>query len=388
MMLVTIQKEQCTQWAYKNDLFHYNIFNTPVEILKSDRIGMKQDEFYTIYQYGDKYRREQLYYNSSSDFHKKYTINQENYSDALDIAFQAEYGYSFTQFCRLIMGMIEYGKEREEQEVYIAPKEKLIEYIVQIDEKLSNEIAIAIIKDISLTERDDFLKVPSGFRKEDVYPWRFNRAYSFNRRPVIIRNDMIIWGNRQLYHMLMYVTDLIYEGKISTKNDKMCTLIGRISDDRGRKFNKLISDILSDMEVFVIDSNVDRINKKPVADKNGNTLGDIDVLIIDNEMHHIYVAEVKDFNFSRNPYEIQLEYQKMFVDGKKKCYATKHARRVDWVKEHLEDLKIYYQLSDVIWNVYGLFIVSEPLISMQVYHQKLEVISRAELSVERIRSIK
>lgn len=51
------------------------------------------------------------------------------------------------------------------------------------------------------------------------------------------------------------------------------------------------------MEVFVIDSNVDRINKKPVADKNGNTLGDIDVLIIDNEMHHIYVAEVKDFNF-------------------------------------------------------------------------------------------
>lgn len=115
------------------------------------------------------------------------------------------------------MGMIEYGKEREEQEVYIAPKEKLIEYIVQIDEKLSNEIAIAIIKDISLTERDDFLKVPSGFRKEDVYPWRFNRAYSFNRRPVIIRNDMIIWGNRQLYHMLMYVTDLIYEGKISTK---------------------------------------------------------------------------------------------------------------------------------------------------------------------------
>lgn len=103
-----------------------------------------------------------------------------------------------------------------------------------------------------MTERDDFLKVPSGFRKEDVYPWRFNRAYSFNRRPVIIRNDMIIWGNRQLYHMLMYVTDLIYEGKISTKNDKMCTLIGRISDDRGRKFNKLISDILSDMEVFVI----------------------------------------------------------------------------------------------------------------------------------------
>lgn len=376
------------EWAYANDLFHYNIFNTPVEILKSDRIGMKKDEFNTIYQYGNKYRREQLYYNSSRDFRKKYTINQEDYSDSLNAAFQAEYGYSFAQFCELIMGMIEYGNEREGQEVYIAPKKKLVEYVIQMNGELSDDIAVAILNDISLVERDDFLKVPSGFRKEDVYPWRFNRAYSFNRRPVIMRNDTIIWGNRQLYYTLMYVTDLIYEGKMSTKNNKMSTLIGRISNDRGRKFNQLISDILSDMKVFVIDSNVDRINKKPVADDNGNTLGDIDVLIIDKEMHRIYVAEVKDFNFSRNPYEIQLEYQKMFVDGKKKCYATKHGRRVDWVKEHLEDLKIHYQLADDIWNVYGLFIVSEPLISTQVYHQKLEVISRAELSVERIRSIK
>lgn len=376
------------EWAYKNDLFHYNIFNTPVEILKSDRIGMKQDEFYTIYQYGDKYRREQLYYNSSSDFRKKYTISQEDYSEDLDNAFQAEYGYTFAQFCKAIIGIIEYGKEKEEQEIYIESKEKLVEYLTQLDKDLSAEVVSSIFEDICLTERTDFLKLPSRFRKEDVYPWRFNRAYSFNRRPVIIRDNMMIWGNRQLYHMLMYVTDLIYDGKISTKNDKMSTLIGRISDDRGRRFNKMIADILLDMEVFVIDSNVDKINKQSVADEKGNTLGDIDVLIIDKEEHRIYVAEVKDFNFSRNPYEIQQEYQKMFVDGKKKCYATKHARRVDWVKEHILDLKAHYKLDDSTWNVCGVFIVSEPLISTQVYHQKLEVISRAELSVERIRSIK
>ncbi|WP_278683263.1 hypothetical protein, partial [Paraclostridium bifermentans] len=32
-------------WAYKNDLFYYNIFNTPIEILKSNRIGIKNSEF-------------------------------------------------------------------------------------------------------------------------------------------------------------------------------------------------------------------------------------------------------------------------------------------------------------------------------------------------------
>lgn len=263
-----------------------------------------------------------------------------------------------------------------------------MEYLTQLDKELSVDVVNGIFEDICLAEREDFLKLPPEFRKEDVYPWRFNRAYSFNRRPVIIRDNIMIWGNRQLYHMLLYVTDLIYEGKISTKNEKMSTLIGRISDDRGRRFNKLIADMLLDMEVFVIDSNVDKINKQSVADNKGNTLGDIDVLIIDKEMQRIYVAEVKDFNFSRNPYEIQQEYQKMFVDGKKKCYVTKHARRVDWVKEHIEDVKVHYELTDVAWKVCGIFIVSESLISTQVYHQKLEVISKAELSVERIRSIK
>ncbi|MDF2803483.1 MAG: hypothetical protein K0S61_3386 [Anaerocolumna sp.] len=375
------------EWAYKNDLFYYDMFNTPVEILRSNRIGMKQNEFFNMYQYSDKYRREQLYYNSSSDFRKKYSINQEDYSEELDEAFMSDYGYTFGQFCKVINDMIVYGNEREREEIYVENKDVLTEYLLRSDVELTSEVIIKVIQDISLTERKDFLKLPSKYRKEDVYPWRFNRAYSFNRRPVIIRGSEVIWGNRQLHHMLLYVTDLIYDGKISTKDNKMATLIGRISDDRGRLFNQLIADMLSEMKVFRIEPNVKKLNKHLIADENGNTLGDIDVLIIDKEMHCVYVAEVKDFNFSRNPYEIQLEYQKMFVDGEKKCYATKHNRRVAWVREHLEDLKLQYGLDNASWKVNGLFIVSEPLISNQVYGQNIEVVSKAELSIERIRNI-
>lgn len=375
-------------WAYKNDLFYYNIFNTPIEILKSDRLGMKQNEFENMYLYGDKYRREQLYYNSSGDFRKKYTVNQENYLAALEMAFLSDYGYTFSQFCKVIMSMIAYGNEREHDDIFVEKKAVLIEYLLHLDTDLTSEIVNKVIFDISLTERKNFLKLPSEFRKEDVYPWRFNRAYSFNRRPVIIRGSDVIWGNRQLYHMLLYVTDLIYDGKLSTKDNKMATLIGRISDDRGRLFNQLIADMLSDMGVFRIESNIKKINNNLIADEKGNALGDIDVLIIDKEMHHVYVAEVKDFNFSRNPYEIQLEYQKMFVDGEKRCYATKHNRRVDWVREHLEDLKAQYGLDNELWDISGLFIVSEPLISTQIYGQGIEVVSKAELSVERIRGIR
>lgn len=143
------------------------------------------------------------------------------------------------------------------------------------------------------------------------------------------------------------------------------------------------------MGVFRIDSNIKKVNGKLISDERGNTLGDIDVFIIDEEYHRIYVSEVKDFNFSRNPYEMHLEYQKMFIDTKKeRCFATKHGRRVDWIKNHIEDVKEYYGLNTTItWDVIGVFIVSEPLISNEVYHKRLKIISKAELSVDRIRSI-
>ena len=149
------------------------------------------------------------------------------------------------------MGMINYGNEREHDEVFVENTDSLIEYLLNLNIDLTSEVVTQVIGNISLTERKDFLKLPSKFRKEDVYPWRFNRAYSFNRRPVIIRGDDAIWGNRQLYHMLLYVTDLIYDGRLSTKDNKMATLIGRISDNRGRLFNQLIVDMLLDMGVDV-----------------------------------------------------------------------------------------------------------------------------------------
>ena len=43
---------------------------------------------------------------------------------------------------------------------------------------------------------------------------------------------------------------------------------------------------------------------------------------------------------------------------------------------------------DSLWDVVGIFIVSEPLLSNEVYHKGLNIISRAELSVEKIRSIR
>lgn len=281
--------------------------------------------------------------------------------------------------------MIAIGEEIN-NEVCVKKYSNIIEILSRDIEIVTEKTIKRVIEDISIKEREDFMKLPSQYRKEDVYPWRFNRSYSFNRRPVIQRDNDIIWGNRQLYHMMEYVTGLIYNGTYSTKDKKMSALIGKISNQRGKLFNERIIEVLNDMGKFRIYPNRKKINRKSISNEKGETLGDIDVLFIDVSEKRIYVAETKAFPYSKNPYEMYLEYNEMFVDrGKEKCYLTKHKRRIEWVKSHLKDVCIEFELGDMgQWSVIGLFIVDEPIISNRVYNVNVEIISKAELSLERI----
>ena len=373
-------------WAYRNDLFYYHIFNTPIEILKSHRIGMEQQEFQHMYSVNEAIRKEQLI-PSSVAYKSIGLIDFKYFGEEINDAFEKEYGYSFIQLKMFIDGLREYSKRKDKATVYVEKITNIVEFMSKYDESFNEEVVRLIIDSISLRQRENFLKPPKPFRNEDVYPWRFNRNLSFIRRPIIIRGEEMIWGNRQLEHMIRYILELINNGKFKAHSSEMKSLVGRISDQRGAEFNDLIYKLLVNLNVFDVYSNISKVNGIHIAENN-NTLGDIDVLIIDREYHKIIAAEVKNFNFSKNPYEMHLEYKNMFEDnGKKKGYYTKHCRRVEWCNKHIEDFKKQYGLAGSNWKVIGLFILSQPLISTKIYHREINMITEKELSVKSIRNI-
>ena len=371
------------EWAYKRDMFKYKIVNTPVEFLKSKRIGMKHEEFEDINHYNETYRDRQLKYNSSFQLRKKYYTQSKDFSNDLESAFKAEFGYSYSEFSQVIATMCSVEDDCDIQCISI---EDLPHKLIELNNNLTEDIISSVLNDISYYQRDDFLVPPDNYDKTDVYPWRFNRKYCFNRRPVICVGTQLVWGNRQLFHMFEYVTDLIYSGKFKAKSNEMRTLCGNIADSKGFEFNDTVYQMITDMGVFLVYQNIKKINGKRIMDGR-NDLGDIDLLIIDKEKHKIIVTEVKNFRFSRNPYEIQQEYLKMFVDGNKHCFATKHKKRTQWVIDHIEDIKAHYQLDNKPWKVVSLFIANQSLASSYVYKQDIKSISVSELSISSLRRI-
>lgn len=371
------------EWAYKGDLFYYNIFNTPIEFLKSRRIGMKRDEFEEMYHYTDLFRRRQLRYDSSEPLRKEYEIEFQNFDDELDVAYKAEFGYTYTEFFSVIISM----ESLTDDDVICINKADIIDELVKLNNNLTEKLIKSVLDDITYTARGNYLKLPKGYDKEDAYPWRFNRQYSFMRRPVLARDESLIWGKRHLYQSVEYVHDLIYSGKFKAKSDEMKSLTGRITKNRGAVFNELIVQMIRDMNYFDVFPNVKKVNGKRIAE-NGGDLGDIDILLIDKSANKIIVAEVKNFRFSRNPREINQEYKKMFVDeDDKPCFATKHAKRKQWIQEHVQDVCEEYNLEEGNWDITALFIVNQPLVSQYIYNEKVKCLSKAELTLEALKSI-
>lgn len=373
-------------WSYKNDLFYYKIFDTPVEILKSHRVGLKHGEFEHMYTVNQTVRKNQLL--SASTYKDAIQwVERKNYLNDIDIVFEKEFGYTLKRLVDFVEGLNEYSKTLKGDTVFTAKINEIIEYLTTNYSELDKDTISLIIESVSLKRRDKYLPAPKPFRNEDVFPWRFNRELSFVRRPILIRDDEMIWGNRQLSHMILFVLDLIDNGKLKTKSNEMKSLIGEISNVRGAEFNELVFRKLKSFNAFDVYSNVSKVNRNKIAE-NKNPLGDIDVLIIDKRHHKIIAGEVKEFNVSRNPYEMYLEYKKMFENTKKKrCFYDKHSRRVDWCSNHVEDFKIQYNLEDVEWEVVGLFILDQPLISTEIYHKDIKMLTEKELSVENIRSV-
>lgn len=376
------------EWAYNNDLFRFKIFNsTPIEILKSNRIGIKKEAYDNMGKSMSYARMKEFEYNSIGKWKDLFVENKFDIEE-LNNAFFYENGFGFTEFVNVCNNIILIGDEQTsdvkkiECKVLIA---KLKDNLKEVnEEKIEN-----ILDYISLEKREDFMTPPKGYRKEDVYPWRFNRELSFTRKPLIKRNKEYIWGNRNLFHMLMFTIDIISEGKFKTKSKQMNKYIGSMSKKRGQAFNESVFNILKQFPELIVDKNLKKINKKKIADEEKKDLGDIDILYIYKEKKQIVVGEVKDFKLSKNPYEIYCEYREMFEDTEnKKSYNTKLKRRANWVEKHIEDVKCHYGLLGEGWKVYKTFIVNEHLVSNNVYEKNENIIAISEITLDSLTNLR
>ena len=369
---------QIIEWAYVGDLLHYDMISSDIRLLNSNRIGFDKTASSKINLLMMKSMFEK---NSVSGIEKlkrvgKFLPKAEDKNDNFDMAFNAEFGYSFDDYKEVTITILDLFKDNFDSLIEI----KIDDVKENVQREISYEVIEKIINSLSLTERDDFLKPELPYTQEEVYPWRFNRGLSLTRKPLIKYKDKYIVGYRTLINSVQFLLNLINDGKLHSYTKEMKDYEARRNNIKGKQFNDQVYNYISSFDSLIVKKNIKKINKKYISDEKNNTLGDIDVLYISIKKKTIGLVETKNLDISKNYYEIQNEYKKMFDESNPKCFYNKHKKRVRWIEQHLTDVIDEFNLPKGKWKIKDMFVVEDYIISKKAFKVKVNIHTLRDLT--------
>ena len=373
---------QIIEWAYSGDLLHYNMINSEIRLLDSNRIGFDKTSANRI----NLLMKKEIDFKNSVDeieIEKRINIFLPKIDDKnteFDKAFLTEFGYSYTDYTEVTITILELFKEDYDNLLQL----RIDDIKNNVKKQISSDIIKKILDSLSLEERDDFLIPPKPYSKEEVYPWRFNRAISLTRKPLIKYKNIYLVGYRTLINSVYYLLSIINNGMLHAQSKTMKDYEAKMNNIKGKIFNDQVFNYLSSFDSVIVRKNVKKINKNYISDQRNNSLGDIDILYICIKKKTIGIIETKNFNISRNYYEIFNEYKKMFDRENPKCFYNKHKKRVEWVKSHIDDIIKEFNLPDIKWKVKDLFVVENYIISNKVFDVKANICTLRDLTEKKL----
>ena len=197
---------------------------------------------------------------------------------------------------------------------------------------------------LTLGARDDFLK-PPGSTCHEVYPWRFNRASSYLRRPLIRSGpdtDLIsLWGNRHLFHAIRYLAQLCLGGRLKAESVALKRLLGKWREREAKAFEESVAQVVTEMTGVPAKVRLKKVGKRRIV-ADGRDLGDIDVLAVIPTVRVVLSIECKNLALARTPAEIQHQMEELVHGSSSDLSAIqKHLARVQWVKKNIDEVLMH-----------------------------------------------
>jgi hypothetical protein len=349
---------QIASWGSVSEAMRMGVDEPQMGLLPSGRVGTNKDfQKEKLEPYAQARSSAQIFgYVEKFESHYVKGFSEDDTElgpdDGLDEAFFAEYGIVLNDLLQITGMMINLGFEAVKPCFEITEMDlevKLSELLPEIPA----ETLSLVLQFLSLLERPGLGLPPQGYSVKDIFPWRYSRAISYMRKPLIKlktdnRKHMYLFGYR---HLLAYIDNLfylLYSGKLPEENsDKMKSWIGKILKEKGTPYR---NDVMNWFKTFghlqVIEHEV-KMNFGGKKNEEEN-LGDVDVMVIDNEKKLIYSIECKNGVGARNIHEMKVEMDLYLGrEGKeKKAKINKHVTRHKWLSANPEFLEQFVQDSE------------------------------------------
>jgi hypothetical protein len=295
-------------------------------------------------------------------------------SPEVEAAAQAEFGFTLTDLAHGVGELIGFGDERCAEEPYALTRPE-VEQRLRDALGWSEPHTAAFIDQLTLRPRSKFLSVGV-----DAYPWRYNRDWSYVRRPIVqvepaTGDPILVWAARHIWATGPYWLDLVYSGRLRAHVQSMKSLMARIRQDQNQQFERQVAATMQTAGFGITASSVSKIAGRKLQSHDGHDLGDIDAIGVYLPKKVIIVAEAKDFELARNPAELANEAEDLLQGNKSALF--KLARRTQWVRDHLSQTLTHLRINDkpAGWTVVPVIVTSRDLISPRVLPSDIPVVA-------------
>ncbi len=362
-----------------SDLCHFQIEDMHWTMLPSGRIGRgiaayaaKRKGYLESHAVGQVHRA----HRSFARFWCNHEREAGEVEDRIDAAMVAELGVPFTAIMDVLGVAMSFGLKNKD--VFSLCREQDFIDLAMTQTGLSEHVVRTVLKMLVLEPRSAFLS-PDGFRREDTYPWRLDRALSYVRRPFVVRVDeegnQLLWGFRHIDQAARYWIDAWLYGRLQAKSHEMKKLVSLLHNERGNDFNDEVAAAFEKYPGLIVKKKVKRIDRRLLP-------GDIDVLIAIPTHRKLKLIECKDLEPARMPNEINSELMKLFKGKSGKPSAIeKHWNRLKWVQQNAEAVLEYMGCNDGgTWKAEALFVTDSELLTPFLRDSPVRFVPIAEIS--------
>ena len=298
-------------------------------------------------------------------------------SAKVEEAMLAEFGFTLTDLAQGMGEIIALGDGACENDPFILPVAH-VEQHLQSALGWADEKVHAFLDRLSLRPRAKFLSV-----RADAWPWRYNREWSYARRPLVRINaadgELLAWAPRHVWSTGPYWADLVYSGRLKGSSATMKTLMGSIRQEHNKEFEREAQAALARGGCPITAGNVTKIAGRRLMSPQGDDLGDIDAMGINPSQRKIFVVEAKDFEMARNPSELANEADALLRGDKSATF--KIARRAQWIRTHLALTLNHFTASNDArgWSVVPVVVTSRDLMTSRVLASDVPVLPIGQL---------
>lgn len=307
--------------GYLSDFYRSPTYKEVIEVLPNKRFAFPIYNNNGLSKYAKLTTRDRLEH--PNIYEKLYNmvekIDYSEYEEVFKSVFISEFGVDYDDFIAITSAIIKLMQENK-RDIWLEEINSF-KKTLSIEAQVNNNVMTSYVASFSISADYHDLSLFPMFHEYDTYPCRYKRKLGLIYKPICVFESKgckkVSFSYRGFIQSQYNLLDNIRMSNYSKMSEVMGKYMGSLNGKRGKIFENGVFELYKNQKGLICHRSA-KIGPKEKLQNKDKSLGDIDVLLIDNKLRRILLIEAKNYNECKTPYEA-VDFERKLIDNQQKA---------------------------------------------------------------------